>query len=45
MKFFGTMTRSDYDFPGKAWKDYSDRPGRILEAMAWSVENQKSLDC
>jgi len=35
-------TGSGYDFPGKAWEDYRDRPGRILEAMAWCVERQKS---
>ena len=35
-------TRSDYDFPGKVWEDYRDRPGGILEAMAWCVERQKS---
>jgi hypothetical protein len=34
--------RSDYDFPGKVWEDYRDRPGGILEAMAWCVERQKS---
>ena len=33
---------SDYDPPGKLWKDYRDRPGGILEAMAWCVERQKS---
>jgi len=33
---------SDYDPPGKAWDDYRDRPGDILEAMAWCVERQKS---
>jgi hypothetical protein len=35
-------TRSDYDFPGKVWEDYRDRPGGVLEAMAWCVERQKS---
>jgi hypothetical protein len=35
-------SRSDYDFPGKVWQDYRDRPGGILEAMAWCVEAQKS---
>ena len=35
-------TRSDYDPPGKVWEDYRDRPGGILEAMAWCVERQKS---
>ncbi len=36
------QTRSDYDFPGKVWESYRDRPGGILEAMAWCVERQKS---
>ena len=35
-------TRSGYDFPGKVWEDYRDRPRGILEAMAWCVERQKS---
>ena len=34
--------RSDYDFPGKVWDDYRDRPGGMLEAMAWCVERQRS---
>ena len=34
--------RSDYNPPGQAWKDYRDRPGKILEAMGWCVERQKS---
>lgn len=34
--------RSDYDVPGKVWEDYRDRPGGVLEAMAWCVERQKS---
>ena len=34
--------RSDYDPPGKVWEDYCDRPGGILEAIAWCVEKQKS---
>jgi hypothetical protein len=33
---------SDYDYPGKLWEVYRDRPGGILEAMAWCVERQKS---
>ena len=33
---------SDYDPPGKIWDTYRDRPGSILEAMAWCVERQKS---
>jgi hypothetical protein len=35
-------TQSDYDFPGKVWEDYCDRPGRALEAMAWCIGKQKS---
>ena len=35
-------SRSGYDFPGKVWEDYRDRPGGILEAMAWCVERQTS---
>jgi hypothetical protein len=34
--------RSEYDFPGKVWEQYRDRPGGVLEAMAWCVERQKS---
>jgi len=33
---------SDYDVPGKIWEDYRDRPGGVIEAMAWCVERQKS---
>ena len=33
---------SGYDPPGKIWDTYRDRPGSILEAMAWCVERQKS---
>ena len=35
-------TTSDYDPPGKVWDHYRDRPGGILEAMAWCVEKQIS---
>ena len=35
-------SRSGYDFPGKVWEDYRDRPSGILEAMAWCVERQTS---
>jgi hypothetical protein len=35
-------TPSEYDPPGKAWEDYQDRLGGILEAMGWCVEKQKS---
>ena len=36
------LTHSDYDLPGKVWEDYRDSPGRMLEAMAWCIEEQKS---
>jgi hypothetical protein len=39
---WGVANLSDYDYPGKVWQAYRDRPGGILEAMAWCVENQKS---
>jgi hypothetical protein len=39
---WGLPGRSDYNPPGKQWKDYRDQPGRPLEAMAWCVEKQKS---
>jgi len=39
---WGAANPSDYDSPGKGWRDYRDRPGGILEAMAWCVETQKS---
>jgi len=39
---WGAASPSDYDYPGKGWEDYRDRPGGILEAMAWCVERQKS---
>ncbi len=39
---WGLPERSDYNPPGKAWMDYRDEPGRVLEAMAWCVERQKS---
>jgi hypothetical protein len=28
--------------PGRNWDEYRDRPGNVLEAMAWCVEQQKS---
>ena len=31
---WGAANPSDYDYPGKDWEDYRDRPGGILEAMA-----------
>ena len=39
---WGVANPSDYDYPGKVWDAYRDRPGGILEAMAWCVERQKS---
>jgi hypothetical protein len=39
---WGAANSSDYDYPGKGWEEYRDRPGGILEAMAWCVEKQKS---
>jgi len=39
---WGVANPSDYDAPGKVWDGYRDRPGGILEAMAWCVERQKS---
>ncbi|MGC8493965.1 MAG: hypothetical protein ACP5SH_19760 [Syntrophobacteraceae bacterium] len=39
---WGIREYSDYDYPGKCWEDYKDRPGRLLEAMAWCVEKGKS---
>ena len=39
---WGVANPSDYDYPGKGWKVYRDRPGGILEAMAWCVGTQKS---
>jgi hypothetical protein len=39
---WNVKSRSDYAPPGKTWNDYKDRFGRILEAMAWCVEKQKS---
>jgi signal recognition particle subunit SEC65 len=40
--FWGFNEYSDYNYPGKCWEDFKDRPGRPLEAMAWCVENAKS---
>ena len=39
---WGALIPSDYDSPGKVWDAYRDRPGGLLEAMAWCVERQKS---
>ena len=39
---WGLPEKSDYNPPGKSWSEYSDGPGRPLEAMGWCVEKQKS---
>ena len=39
---WGLPEESDYNPPGKPWRDYRDEPGRPLEAMAWCVERQSS---
>ncbi|MDR3556785.1 MAG: hypothetical protein P4L55_18690 [Syntrophobacteraceae bacterium] len=39
---WGINEFSDYNHPGKCWEDYKDKPGRLLEAMAWCVEKGKS---
>ncbi|MBP8644713.1 MAG: hypothetical protein KBH99_01165 [Syntrophobacteraceae bacterium] len=39
---WGLPSVSDYNFPGKSWEQYRDRPDHVLEAMGWCVEQQKS---
>ncbi|MDY0040249.1 MAG: hypothetical protein RBS57_08045 [Desulforhabdus sp.] len=39
---WGLPEASDYNYPGKTWEQYRDRPGHVLEAMGWCVEKQKS---
>ncbi|MGV8074956.1 MAG: hypothetical protein AB2L11_10425 [Syntrophobacteraceae bacterium] len=39
---WGLPEVSDYNYIGKTWKQYRDEPGRVLEAMGWCVEGQKS---
>jgi hypothetical protein len=39
---WGLPAFSDYNYPGKSWEQYKDRPNHVLEAMAWCVEQQKS---
>ena len=39
---WGLRESSDYNYPGKYWEDYKDRPAHALEAMAWCVEKAKS---
>jgi hypothetical protein len=40
--FWGFNEYSDYNYPGKCWEDFKDKPGRPLEAMAWCIEKGKS---
>jgi hypothetical protein len=40
--FWGLNEHSDYNYPGKCWEDFKDKPGHPLEAMAWCVEKGKS---
>ena len=39
---WGLPEISDYNYPGKTWDQYHDRPGHVKEAMGWCVERQKS---
>jgi len=39
---WGLPSVSDYNYPGKRWEQYRDRPNHVLEAMGWCVERQKS---
>ena len=39
---WGLPAVSDYNPPGKLWEQYKDRPGHVLEAMGWCVEQQRS---
>ena len=39
---WGLPELSDYNYPGKTWEQYRDRPGHVREAMGWCVESQKS---
>ncbi|MFZ2446325.1 MAG: hypothetical protein WAW37_08205 [Syntrophobacteraceae bacterium] len=39
---WGLPAKSDYNPPGKAWEEYRDQPGRVMEAMGWCVEKQQS---
>ena len=39
---WGLPQISGYNPPGRNWEEYRDRPGHVLEAMAWCVEQQKS---
>jgi len=39
---WGLPENSDYNPPGKPFREYRDEPGRALEAMGWCVERQES---
>jgi len=39
---WGLPQISDYNFPGKSWGQYHDRPGHLMEAMGWCTERQRS---
>jgi len=39
---WGLPSVSDYNYPGKSWEEYRDRPNHPLEAMGWCVEKQQS---
>lgn len=39
---WGLPAVSDYNYPGKSWEEYRDRPDHVLEAMGWCVEKQES---
>lgn len=39
---WGLPEVSDYNYPGKSWEQYRDRPDHVQEAMGWCVERQKS---
>jgi hypothetical protein len=39
---WGLPSVSDYNYPGKSWEEYRDRPNHPLEAMGWCVEKQES---
>lgn len=39
---WGLPAISDYNYPGKSWKQYRDQPDHVLEAMGWCVEKQVS---
>ncbi len=38
---WGLPAVSDYNYPGKSWIEYRDRPNHVLEAMGWCIERQQ----